>query len=401
METILSVIGTRPEAIKLAPVIREIRRHPDRVRSRVVVTAQHRGMLDQVLSLWGIEPDVDLDLMQPGQGLSRLTSRALDGLSQVIADEQPEWVIVQGDTTTAMTGALAAFYQGVPVGHVEAGLRTYDMDHPFPEEANRRFVGLMARMHFAPTQRAADNLLAEGVDASRVFVTGNTVVDAFHAVRDLPFDRAMSPLADLPDDKRLLLVTAHRRENFGPGIDRICRAIATIADRHDVHVAFPVHPNPKVAGPVYAALSGRPDVSLLPPLDYQPLAWLLERSHFVITDSGGLQEEATGVGKPVLVLRDATERPEGVLAGNAVLVGAHYERIVTWADRLLTEALTHRRMSTRTSPYGDGHASERIVSLLTESDHVIDLTRPALDTTAYDGTAAVAYPDENPVAYRR
>jgi UDP-N-acetylglucosamine 2-epimerase (non-hydrolysing) len=385
LETILTVIGTRPEAIKLAPVIKAIEAQDRRFTSRVVVTAQHRDMLDQVLSLWDVRPDHDLDLMRSGQSLGELTSRAMDGLSAVIAAERPSWVIVQGDTSTAMAGALSAFYQGVPVGHVEAGLRTYDMHHPFPEELNRRVVGLATRLHFAPTARAVDNLIREGVDPTRVVQTGNTVVDAFNAVARMPFDVAGSELSRLPRDKRIVMVTAHRRESFGMGIEEICAAVRWIATSYDdVHIAMPVHPNPKVSGPVYAALSGLANVTLLPPLDYRPMVWLMQRSHFLITDSGGLQEEATGVGKPVLILRDTTERPEGVEAGSARLVGAHRDRIIEGAKHLLDDAAAHRQMSRVSSPYGDGRASQRIVACLAEPDRVIDLTAPDLDSTAYD-----------------
>jgi UDP-N-acetylglucosamine 2-epimerase (non-hydrolysing) len=384
MDRILTVIGTRPEAIKLAPVI-EALEASEHLESRVVVTAQHRGMLDQVLDLWGIHPHHDLDLMVPGQSLHGLTSRALEGLSEVIDQERPEWILVQGDTTTAMAGSLAGFYKGVPVGHVEAGLRTYDMSHPFPEEANRRIIGLLARLHFAPTDRAASHLIKEGVDPSRVVMTGNTVVDAFQRIARMPYDVSGSSLAQLPTDKRLVLVTAHRRENFGHGIEEICRAVRWISTVYDdVHIAMPVHPNPHVSGPVHELLGGLDNVTLVEPLDYQPLVWLLKRCFMVLTDSGGVQEEAIGVGKPVLVLRDTTERPEGVEAGNARLVGPHCDRIIRWAQALLDDGITHAAMSKASSPYGDGRASERIVSWLMQPDKTIDLTAPELDNNAYD-----------------
>jgi UDP-N-acetylglucosamine 2-epimerase (non-hydrolysing) len=389
VETILTIAGTRPEAIKLAPVIKEIERRSSELRSCIVVTAQHRHLLDRVLDLWRIVPNYDLDIMSPNQSLSALTSRVLGGIADVIEREQPQWVLVQGDTTSAMAGTLAAFYQGVPVGHVEAGLRTYDMYHPFPEEVNRRFISLMARLHFAPTRRAADNLVREGNECTSVYVTGNTIIDAFNTVSKMRFDVANSELCMLPAHKRLILVTAHRRENFGQGIKEICQAIRHLSRHEDVHIAMPVHPNPHITAPVHAALSDLPNVTLLPPLDYQPFVWLLRRCLFVLTDSGGLQEEATCIGKPVLVLRDTTERPEGVDAGSAVLVGAHRERIIGWAERLLKDESVLQAMTIQSAPYGDGFASRRIVDLLTEQDRVIELTRPMLDRPTYTNVVKV------------
>lgn len=398
MQTIVTILGTRPEAIKMAPVIKEIQSRRDRLRCCVVVTGQHREMLDQVLGLWGIVPDHDLDLMRPNQSLGALTSRALSAIGEVIAHENPAWVLVQGDTTSAMSAALAAFYQGVPVGHVEAGLRTYDLDRPFPEEANRRFVGLVSKVHFAPTERAYDNLIREGVPDSRVFLTGNTGVDAFRAIAGRPFDPAASALAELPQHKPLVLVTAHRRENFGHGLREICHAVRDVAERHGVHIAMPVHPNPHVSSTVRAILDGHPDVTLLPPLEYQPLVWLLRRCAFLLTDSGGLQEEAASDGKPVLVLRDTTERWEGVESGNAVLVGTQRERILGWSERLITDSDVYDRMSIRSDAYGDGRASGRIIDLLTESERSLDLSRPSLDSPAYDRPAVGVHLRDTQVA---
>jgi UDP-N-acetylglucosamine 2-epimerase (non-hydrolysing) len=366
--TVLIVFGTRPEAIKMAPVVRELAAHPEAFHPVVCVTGQHRQMLDQALDLFGIVPDYDLAVMTPGQGLAGVTAGVLTGLDPVFVEVKPDWVLVQGDTTTAMTASLAAFYHRVPVGHVEAGLRTDDKCHPFPEEINRRITSVVADMHFAPTAWAAGNLRREGVSAERVAVTGNTGVDAIRTVVGMPFDPAGTQLAGLPlDAKRLILVTAHRRENIGRGIDEICAALRDLATtRDDVHFVFPVHLNPLVWEPVHAMLAGVPNVTLLPPIDYRPLVWLLQKCHFVITDSGGIQEEAPGLGKPVLVLRETTERPEGVEAGTVRLVGACRERIVEWATRLLVDAPAFEFMARAVNPYGDGHAAEKIVQALRE-----------------------------------
>lgn len=384
MLKVITVVGTRPEAIKLAPVIKELERRPQHFESIVCVTAQHREMLDQILTLWRIKPDVDLNIMRSGQSLTDVTVAVLAGLGPVFERERPDWVLVQGDTTTAMAASLSAFYHRVRVGHVEAGLRTWDNDSPYPEEVNRRVTAVIADHHFAPTEWAADNLRRESIPSSRISVTGNTVIDALRQAALFPFDPAASPLAALPQDgRKLVLVTAHRRENFGQGIRNICEALVTLADRHsDVQLVMPVHPNPQVCVPVREMLGQRPNVSLLPPLDYRPMVALLERCHFLITDSGGLQEEATGAGKPVLVLRDNTERPEGVLSGSARLVGPNTRELVLWGDRLLTEPATYAAMAQATNPYGDGDAAHHIVDVLAGGPTVVDLTEPAADVNA-------------------
>ena len=366
MRTVLVVFGTRPEAIKIAPVVRQLATAPEVFRPVVCVTGQHRQMLDQVLDLFEIVPDYDLVVMTPGQTLARVTAAVLTGLDPVIAEVKPDWVVVQGDTTTAMTASLAAFYRGIPVGHVEAGLRTDDKWQPFPEEINRRITGIVADMHFAPTARAAANLRREGVAEECIKITGNTVIDAIQTAAALPFDPAGTPLADLPlHEKRLIVVTAHRRENFGRGIAEICAAIRELATgRDDIHVVYPVHLNPHVWDPVHASLASVPNVTLLPPMEYRPLVWLLQRCYFVISDSGGIQEEAPGLGKPVLVLRETTERPEGIEAGIARLVGTRQERIVEWAVRLLDDSVAYESMARAVNPYGDGHAARRVVEAL-------------------------------------
>lgn len=366
MIKVLVVMGTRPEAIKLAPVIRELQGRPDAFLCRVCVTAQHRQLLDQVLELFRIVPDHDLDLMEPEQTLAQVTSSVLRGVDAVLQAEPPDWVLVQGDTATVMASALAAFYRQVKIGHVEAGLRTYDKSQPFPEEIHRRIAGVVADLHFAPTSRAAENLRREGVPSDEIVVTGNTVVDAIRWVAALGSGPPEGPLGDLPaEGTRILLATVHRRENFGRGIAQIATALRAIVQGHpDVHVIVPVHPNPKVAGPVDRLLRGVPGITLVPPLDYGALVWLLRRTHFVITDSGGLQEEAPGLGKPVLVLRETTERPEGIDAGTARLVGTDPRRIVAWADRLLDDDAAYEAMARSTNPYGDGQAASRIAQAL-------------------------------------
>jgi len=307
MLKVLSIFGTRPEAIKMAPVVKELARHPDKIVSRVCVTAQHREMLDQVLNLFDIVPDYDLDLMRPNQSLAALTARVFTELDAVLAQEQPDWVLVQGDTTTVMAASLVAFYHRVKVGHVEAGLRTFDKWQPFPEEINRRVAGVVADLHFAATETAKANLLREGVDPATIHVTGNPVIDALKMVAEMPYDVNSGPLKEIPWDKRILLVTAHRRENFGKPLENICAALREIAARYveDVQIVYPVHLNPNVQGPVYRLLDTVSNITLLPPLDYLPMVHLMQRCALVLTDSGGLQEEAPGLGKPVLVLRSA------------------------------------------------------------------------------------------------
>lgn len=360
---VLSVFGTRPEAIKLAPVVREFTKYPEQIISRVCITAQHREMLDQVLNLFEIVPDYDLNLMQPNQSLESLTSRILLGLTPVLQAEKPDWLLVQGDTTTVMAASIAAFYQGVKVGHVEAGLRTGDKKHPFPEEINRRIAGVVADYHFAPTQWARENLLREGIPGEQVLETGNTVIDALNWVVKLPPPADISELLAKRMGKRLILVTAHRRENFGKPIEDICLALEKIARMyaHDIHLVYPVHLNPNVQEPVYRILGNIPNITLLPPVDYLSLVHLMKNAYLVMTDSGGIQEEAPGLGKPVLVLREKTERPEGVNAGTVKLVAADKKKIIVTTKQLLDNSAAYHQMSQAVNPYGDGKASEHIV----------------------------------------
>lgn len=361
MRKILVVFGTRPEAIKLCPVLLNLRRS-GQFDVRVCVTAQHRSMLDQVLSAFGVTPDDDLNLMQPGQTLAQLTARILAALEPIIAADRPGMLLVQGDTTTTLAGALAAFYQHVPVGHVEAGLRTGDLSQPFPEEMNRVVTSRVAALHFAPTETAQRNLLAEGVDPRRISVTGNSGIDAVLYVRDaLAAGRLPAPAwPQLDDARRLIVVTAHRRESFGQGFTHICEALARLARRGDVQLVYPVHRNPNVMDPVYRALGGLPNVFLIDPLDYVPFVDLMRRAYLLITDSGGIQEEGPSLGKPILVMREKTERPEAVEAGTVKLVGTDAARIVSEAVRLLDDAAEYNRMARIHNPYGDGHASDRI-----------------------------------------
>lgn len=366
MLTVLSILGTRPEGIKLAPVVKHLGRHPDQIVSRVCVTAQHRHMLDQVLDLFEIVPDHDLDLMRPGQSPSAIVAGTLTKLAPILAAERPDWVLVQGDTATAIGAALAAFYAGVRVGHVEAGLRTHDRTQPFPEEIHRRIAGVVADLHFAPTERARAHLLDERVPSDRVLVTGNPVIDALHMAESMPFRPENGPLARLPWDRRLILVTVHRRENLGGPLESICRAVLEIARAHlrTTHIVLPVHPNPDVRRQVHRILGGAPGVTLVPALDYRPFVYLLGRSHLVLTDSGGLQEEAPSLGKPVLVLRNVTERPEAVDAGTVKLIGTTYQTIVHETGRLLSDDAAYRHMAHAVNPYGDGRAAGRIVDAL-------------------------------------
>ncbi|TMG36171.1 MAG: UDP-N-acetylglucosamine 2-epimerase (non-hydrolyzing) [Chloroflexi bacterium] len=361
---VLVVLGTRPEAIKLCPVIRELRVR-DELDVRVCVTGQHREMLQPILDLFDVVPDHDLSLMRPNQTLSALTAAVLTGATAVIEAERPDWVVVQGDTTTAFAASLAAFYRRARIAHVEAGLRTGDMRRPFPEEANRRIVDLLGDLYLAPTERARQNLLREAVDPARIHVTGNTVIDALHHVVAGDYDVAGGPLARIPFHRRIVLVTAHRRESFGAGFISICHALRQIVDaRDDVHIVYPVHLNPNVRDPVHQLLGGHPRISLIPPLDYVSLIQLMRRCTLILTDSGGIQEEAPSLGKPVLVLRDATERPEAVEAGCARIVGTDAARIVAEARRLLEDEGAYERMARIANPFGDGHASGRIVQLL-------------------------------------
>ncbi len=367
--TVLVVFGTRPEAIKLFPVIRALAAEPGIV-VRTCVTAQHRGLLDQVLAIAGIVPDIDLDLMEPGQTLDRLTARLLTGLGEVMDAERPDRVIVQGDTATAMAGALAAYYRKIPVAHVEAGLRSGDIHHPWPEEVNRRIVAPIADLHFAPTATAAAALAAETITKG-VHVTGNTVVDALEATRaaitrDPSLAAALDPVAARFAGKRVVLVTTHRRENFGGGMTAIARAIRRIAERDDVAVLFPVHPNPNVVSVMDEVLGDRADIARVDPLDYPCFVRALELCHLVLSDSGGVQEEAPALGKPVLVMRETTERPEGVAAGTAKLVGTDEDRIVSEVFTLLDDKAAYSAMARAHNPFGDGHAAGRIVKVIAD-----------------------------------
>jgi len=365
---VLSILGTRPEAVKMAPVIERLARTPE-VSSRVCVTAQHRQMLDQVLGLFNIRPDYDLDLMRPDQPLADLSSALFSGLDPVLHDARPHWVLVQGDTTTVMAASLLAYYHHARVGHVEAGLRTGDKWQPFPEEIHRRVAGVVADLHFAPTEWARDNLLREGVPPSQIIVTGNPVIDALQAVASRPYDWLSGPLAAVPQDRPLLLVTAHRRENFGAPLESIFRALRSLAETYGDRIAivYPVHLNPNVQEPAQRMLGDLANVYLLPPLDYLPMVHLIKRAHLVLTDSGGLQEEAPALGTPVLVLRRVTERPEALEAGTARLVGTDAERIVAESRRLLDDPAAHSSMARAVNPFGDGNAAERIVAALLEA----------------------------------
>ncbi len=367
---VLVVFGTRPEAIKLFPVIAALREQPS-LRVRVCVTAQHRGLLDQVLQIAGLVPDIDLDLMEPGQTLDRLTARLLTGLGEVMDREQPDRVIVQGDTATAMAGALAAYYRRIPVGHVEAGLRSGDIYHPWPEEVNRRIVAPIADLHFAPTQTAADALARENIREG-VHVTGNSVVDALHWTQariaaDPALAAGLDEVAARFAGRRVILVTTHRRENFGGGMEAIARALARIAERPDVAILFPMHPNPNVAAAMDRILGERANVARVAPLDYPQFVRALGLCHLALTDSGGVQEEAPALGKPVLVMRETTERPEGVAAGTAKLIGADEARIVSEVFTLLDDSEAHAAMARAHNPYGDGHAARRIAEIVADA----------------------------------
>jgi UDP-N-acetylglucosamine 2-epimerase (non-hydrolysing) len=365
---VLIIFGTRPEAIKLIPVLRELESRPDQFMTRVCVTAQHREMLDQVLKLFDVRPDYDLDIMAPNQTLAQITERVIVGVDTVLAKELPDIVLVQGDTTTAFCGALVAFYRHLKVGHVEAGLRTGNKYAPFPEEINRCLVSQLADFHFAPTEHARNTLLGEGISPSSVFITGNTVIDALLWVRN----RIRQSPPDLPEGlkkiiegHRLVLVTGHRRESFGEGFKNICRAIRQVADEfQDVMFVYPVHLNPNVRQPVNDILGGHPRVQLIEPLSYTPFVWLMDQVEIVLTDSGGVQEEAPSLGKPVLVMRETTERPEGIQAGNAILVGTQQERIVEELMRLLNHPEARLNMTKVNNPYGDGKAAIRIADIL-------------------------------------
>ena len=360
----LFVFGTRPEAIKLCPVILYMKQRPQRFAVRVAITAQHRQMLDRVLAAFEVVPDRDLNVMTPGQTLSGLSSRILASLEDVYSDEKPDIVYVQGDTTTTFCGALAAFYARIPVGHIEAGLRTGDPAEPFPEEMNRVLTARLAAIHFAATEGARQNLLREHVAAESVFVTGNSGIDAVLYMRDrlVSGDLTGCDWQFPGSGKRLILVTAHRRESFGEGFDNICRALARLAQRGDVEIVYPVHRNPNVLGPVQRYLANIPNIHLLDPLDYVPFVDLMRRAYLLLTDSGGIQEEAPSLGKPVIVMREKTERPEAVDAGTVRLAGTGEDRIVAEVMRLLDDEAAYKTMARVHNPYGDGHASERIAN---------------------------------------
>ncbi|GGK13332.1 non-hydrolyzing UDP-N-acetylglucosamine 2-epimerase [Luteimonas terricola] len=366
---IMVVFGTRPEAIKMAPVVEALKATPG-IQTLVAVTAQHREMLDQVLELFEIVPDEDLDIMQPGQTLAGLTSRILTGMDEVIARHTPDIVLVHGDTTTTMATSLAAFYNRTAVGHVEAGLRTGNLYSPWPEEANRKLTGALGTLHFAPTEQSRRNLLREGVAEDTIHTTGNTVIDALLSVvekiRNSPELEASlsSEFPFLDPGKRLVLVTGHRRENFGDGFEQICQALKAIASRGDTQVVYPVHLNPNVQEPVRRILSDQPDIHLIEPLNYLPFVYLMSRSYLIVTDSGGVQEEAPSLGKPVLVMRNTTERPEAVDAGTVRLVGTDAARIIQHANQLLDDADAYQSMARAHNPYGDGQASRRIAEAL-------------------------------------
>ncbi|MGF6900968.1 non-hydrolyzing UDP-N-acetylglucosamine 2-epimerase [Paraburkholderia sp. GAS348] len=359
-KTILCAVGTRPEAIKMAPVIRALQAYAE-FDVRVLATAQHRGMLDQIFACFDIRPDIDLDVMRPNQSLASLTARLLNDIDAVLVNEKPALVLAQGDTTTVMTVALACFYRHIPFGHVEAGLRTGDLNNPFPEEMNRIVAGRLASLHFSPTVSARDNLLREHIPQDTIWVTGNTVIDALRSVADTRPALAVA----LDDTKRLILVTAHRRENFGAPLENICRAILQLVDDNDdIQVLFPVHPNPHVQQTVRAFLQGHSRIVLCEPLDYIPFVAAMQRAYLILSDSGGVQEEAPALGKPVLVLRKETERPEAVDAGVVKLVGTATADIVGLAQRLLDDADAYRAVARGVSPYGDGAAAQRIVDVV-------------------------------------
>ena len=366
---VLSVIGTRPEAVKMAPVVQRLAQTPS-IESLVCVTAQHREMLDQVLNLFDITPDVDLDLMQPDQSLAQITAAIFTHLDPVLKNLKPDWILAQGDTTTVMATALLAYYNHIKFGHVEAGLRTGDKFQPFPEEINRRVAGVVADLHFAPTEWSKQNLLKENIPAAQIRVTGNPVIDALKQVANKPTPPEITRLLESFGNARLILVTAHRRENFGQPLENICAALKTLAETYGdrLHIVYPVHLNPNVQNLVYSRIGKlSANITLLAPLDYLPMVHLMKHASLVLTDSGGLQEEAPGLGVPVLVMRAATERPEGIAAGTVKLVGTDSARIVAAARELLDNPSAYEKMARSVNPYGDGHASEKIVQALLDN----------------------------------
>lgn len=372
---VLVVFGTRPEAIKMAPLVKQLQSHSS-IITKVCVTAQHRQMLDQVLDLFNITPDYDLNIMKPGQTLADVTTNILNGLSPILINDRPDIVLVHGDTATTFATSLAAYYQKIKVGHVEAGLRTGDIYSPWPEEANRRLTGVLSTYHFAPTQTSLNNLVKENVDTSCICVTGNTVIDALLSVvnklqqpNNLP-TQISKEFSFVSEDRKIILVTGHRRENFGSGFENICQALKQIANQFpDVDIVYPVHLNPNVQEPVNRILSSVNNIHLIQPLDYLPFVYLMNKSHIILTDSGGIQEEAPSLGKPVLVMRDTTERPEAVVAGTVKLVGTRTSSIVSNIVTLLTNSNEYEQMSIAHNPYGDGQASQRIIDFLLENFH--------------------------------
>ncbi len=382
MKRVMLVFGTRPEAIKMAPLVQEFRKHPDQYETLVCVTGQHREMLDQVLNIFGIVPDYDLNIMKPGQDLYDVTARILSGMRDVLSEAKPEIVLVHGDTTTSMAVALAAFYRQIPVGHVEAGLRTHNIYSPWPEEMNRQITGRIATHHFSPTPLSRENLLREGIDKSRILVTGNTVIDALYAVvnkikNDVPLQLSLGEELKAAgydtgrlaaeEGRHLVLITGHRRENFGDGFLHICQAIKTLSEKYpNVDFVYPMHLNPNVRKPIKEVFGENRQSNLffIEPLEYLSFVYLMEKSHIVLTDSGGIQEEAPGLGKPVLVMRDTTERPEALVAGTVKLVGTDYDKIVSEVSSLLDDTECYKRMSQAVNPYGDGKACERIVEYI-------------------------------------
>lgn len=367
----LIIFGTRPEAIKMAPLAKEFLKHSDIFETKICVTAQHREMLDQVLDFFEIEPDFDLNLMKPNQNLYTLTSSILSGLKPILETYKPNYVYVHGDTTTTMASSLAAFYAGAKICHVEAGLRTFNMQSPFPEEMNRSVTGVVSNIHFSPTETSKHNLILENKSEDSIVVTGNTVIDALmfsvKKVKNSDYqDKEIEHLISvLDEEKKLILVTGHRRENHGAGFVRICEALKEIAvDNPQAQIIYPVHLNPNVQGPVYKLLSEIDNIQLIAPLSYPSFVWLMDKSYLIVTDSGGVQEEAPSLGKPVLVMRDTTERPEAVEAGTVILVGTNKDKIVDEANKLLNDAFAYKTMSKLHNPYGDGKASQRIVSYI-------------------------------------
>lgn len=372
MKKILAIFGTRPEAIKLAPILVELKKYTE-VQSRICVTSQHRQMLDQVLCLFDIVPDIDLDIMTPGQTLAEITARVVLGIDQVLLQEQPDVILVQGDTTTVMAAALSAFYRRIRIGHVEAGLRSDNLYSPFPEEMNRRMASMVSSFHFAPTETAAQALRREGVEEKQIFLTGNTVIDALFMILGKPMAGEAKTLLQRAGikgdgcDPKLILVTAHRRENFGERFESVCQGLSSLAERNkDVVIIYPVHSNPNVQEPVYRLLGDRERIILTDPVEYDVLSCLMSACYLVLTDSGGIQEEAPSLGKPVLVMRTETERPEGIEQGTAKLVGPFEDRIVSETEILLRDETAYKRMAKAINPYGDGHAAERIVDILRE-----------------------------------